>query len=486
MDRSIGHSMDQCLQAIGRLATLSRVVQAEQAIQTALLQVPVLIPDSDDNARKALEPLLIGLLHINAGLLTAQCSTVIGRCLYLLYLLDPNAKFYGLRADATDHPTAANIFALRYVVRKIGSTARNSLVTVTTRLLRVKDSKLDFAVLLALRTLFKACGSQVLSKYASDALNFLRARFAGSPECVQIAAVRLAEVLLGYDAVQHKQVVSFADTAFEQAHSHFVRSSIAQLVSRYTASLICGEEGRGNLSEAFALIDQFPAHFSLVFPRFLDFVNPVFLHNHVKQFFAFARRKSLVEVVKLTAFFGKNIRSVIFNDLFASKELHLLKLLIFDEESARQTGGIAAEQICSSVPSERQAASTFFGSLALTFPGVAAEYLQAALQFLANPPNTMEGGTLQYEGMASVAAIILSATPNSQELSPRLVKCLNSFLELSLDPGLTSQSSLVPVFMVMAPLNRRLLAALLFRVIVATGSLYIVSRCADTADECGA
>jgi hypothetical protein len=35
------------------------------------------------------------------------------------------------------------------------------------------------------------------------------------------------------------------------------------------------------------------------------------------------------------------------------------------------------------------------------------------------------------------------------------VKCLNSFLELSLDPGLTSQYSLVPVFMVMAPLNNR-------------------------------
>jgi hypothetical protein len=92
--------------------------------------------------------------------------------------------------------------------------------------------------------------------------------------------------------------------------------AVAQVVARYVVHEL--EKKEGGLREAFEFLEQFPAHFSMIFARFLDLVNPVFLHNHVKPIFMFGYEQPPADILKLKAFFGKNIRVVIFSDVFAT------------------------------------------------------------------------------------------------------------------------------------------------------------------------
>jgi hypothetical protein len=192
----------------------------------------------------------------------------------------------------------------------------------------------------------------------------------------------------------------------------------------------------------------------MIFSRFLDFADPVYVHNQVKLMFGFAYQNSVPEILKVTAFFGKSIRAMIFSDLFFTKQLAFLKLITFDEESAGRTAGLANKRIGSANERERAIAATFFVSLAFTFPDVAAEYLQVALQYLAMPPLTT---SLEYEGMASVAAIILSAIGNSRDVAGHIMALLNQFLEHSLGVHAENDRFLMPSFMVMSTLDESLI-----------------------------
>jgi hypothetical protein len=377
--------------------------------------------------------------------------------LLLVYLHDPTGKIQGIRTDAMERPTAANIFALKYVIGKMSSSCRNTIAPFVERLLRIRTPDTVLAVLVALKTLFKVGGSS-LDKYSERTVSYLRAAFDTGSESVQIAAVRLGDALLGIGDADQLRLL--CDIGFEEGHSQFVKISCAQLVGRRAASMLQPgtkplESGTPpDLRDAFGILKRYPPHFSMIFSRFLDFADPAYVHNQVKLMFGFAYQNSVPEILKVTAFFGKSIRAMIFNDLFFTKQLAFLKLITFDEESARRTAGLANEKICSANERERGIAATFFVSLAFTFPDVAAEYLQVAVQYLAMPPLTT---SLEYDGMASVAAIILSVIGNSQDLSGYIMELLNEFLEHSLGVHADNDRFLMPSFMVMSTLDKSLI-----------------------------
>jgi hypothetical protein len=254
------------LRALNAITSSRRLLQPEQAIQTALLPLTGLIPTCDQDSLRELESALISLLHVNNGLMTAQCSCAIGHCLLQVYRRDPKSNFWALLSDATDKATAANIFAVKCVISKLGSTCRNSLTSTAERFLAVKDPNLVYPVLVALPTLFKICTTN-LAKHASSAFSFLTKPYKSGSEAVQIAAIRLASRLIGYRSVSDRQILKFAGLAFSSAASQFVITVTSEYVARFAASQLRQENsGKSSgskspkqigLDTAFSTLTQF-------------------------------------------------------------------------------------------------------------------------------------------------------------------------------------------------------------------------------------
>ncbi|KAK8870152.1 hypothetical protein M9Y10_008029 [Tritrichomonas musculus] len=165
------------------------------------------------------------------------------------------------------------------------------------------------------------------------------------------------------------------------------------------------------MKKAFDTILEFKTNFPLIFGYFLDYLEPSFVHRNMKDLFEFAVNNSISHVKKVTSFFGRDIHSMFFTSTLNMKNVNvqLLNFLTYDEDSARETAGIAHQKIWSKNESERYASSIFFISVATSYQKVGLEELHVALHFIAMPPDASETLDREYEGMALAAAVIISS-----------------------------------------------------------------------------
>ena len=457
-------AMEAVAERLARIGKSSVVLKPEQAIQTALIELDK-VGEGDS---KKLEKILISLLHVNGGELTVACSISIGRSLCRIFTLHEKGQFWSLISDVTENPTTANILALKFVVKKIGQASKNSLSSVAKQLIERKTQKrLVFPRLVCLKALFKVCGES-LKSYAASAFSLCESQVREESEAIQIAAVNLGKTVIRLGTISRRKVLGFAERVFNEPASPFVISAVGQLVAFYASlqfkqretsaqddDLVLSKKHKkgekdDEFQDALSILAKFGEHFSIIFSHFLEFLKPEFVFRKINFLFSFVKSHSPNDVTKLTAYFGKNVREGLFKRLFATKDLQILRLLTFDDETARRCSGLAHDAIASKVPEERANAASFLVSLAVTYPKIAMESLQLALTYIAMPPQT---SISEYEGMASIAAIILSTFGTGFEFDYEMKQYFGKFVNDCLTTNLHNDVFLVALFMVTATVD---------------------------------
>ena len=113
--------MENCLRNLQLISTSESVIHFENSMQSELIHFLTLFPlNSYDLDYQDLEKLFLRLLNINNGQISFSTSLMIGRCLVNIYLSENKNRFWNLIAQSTDKPTPASLFAVGYVVWKIG------------------------------------------------------------------------------------------------------------------------------------------------------------------------------------------------------------------------------------------------------------------------------------------------------------------------------------------------------------------------------
>lgn len=458
--------MEAIAAKLAKIAKASLVLKPEQAIQGALLE---LARSSSEKVHDSqLESILISLLHVNNGDLTVSCSISIGKHLSDVFSAHSKGQFWSLITDVTDNPTFANILALRYVVKKLGHASKNSLSSVTKTLIEKKTpKKLMFPRLACLASLFKVCGDS-LKGYANAAFSLANSQISEQNENVQIAGLSLCRSLLQFGVVSRRKVLNLIEYAFDEALSPFVISEAGKVAALYASMqfvqqetsvkddnlILSGKHQKNEKNSAFqdglSIIARFNSHFTIIFAHFLEFLKPEFIFNNISELFAFVKQHSPGDIPRLTAYFGKNVRANLFGKFFDTKDLPMLRLLTFDDDTARRCSGIAHDWISSRIPEQRANAGSFFVSLAVSYPHIAMESLQLALKYVAMPPET---SIAEFEGMASTVAIILSTFGPEFEFDYEMKQYFGKFVSDCLNANVKHDAFLISLFMISATVD---------------------------------
>lgn len=512
--------MEKILTSLQAIAQSQRILQPEQTIELCLMPLrPYWTQKSDllsTDIVPKVEQVLLSLLKINRGDLNVACATSIGINLYHLYNLEsnPHKYFWNLISNVTDNTSKANIVAFNYVVSKLGRFNKSSLGKITQHLLNLKDQTLHFPALIALHSLFKECG-QSLSKSAWPAFKFAKKYVVyntNSNEAIQIAALRLIEILFQYpDEVDIKKIVNCIKTVSnEPLNTKFVidlacviiakcaiysipekcimgssnesenevnaiadnaNDSDFKIPQKSNNEVIAPNQANSNrkqsmkgskstkkkqsvLLKAYEIILQFKTHFGVIFGYFMDYLEPEFVFNNVRDLFDFVIGNiDQSYIKKVTCFFGRDIHSLFYESMRDKPmiDVNLMMTLTYDEETARETAGIAHTKIWSSDLIERNASARFFISLATYYQKVALEELHVALHFIAMPPDDSETLEREYEGMTLIAALIISSLNCSIIKEKTLI---NRFINYVLKEKADEELYVRSLFKVIAPLKK--------------------------------
>lgn len=245
----------------------------------------------------------------------------------------------------------------------------------------------------------------------------------------------------------------FKIKASNNSDENFNQSPIAVRGNMISSPTKRKDKNEPLMKKAFETILQFKNYFPLIFGYFLDYLEPSFIHRNMKDLFEFAVSNSISNVKKVTSFFGREIHSMFYQSTLNSKKinLQLLNLMTYDEDSARDTAGIAHQKIWSKHESERYASSVFFISLATSYQKVGLEELHVALHFIAMPPDDSETLDREYEGMSVAASLIISS------LNCSIIKekpLIDRFIKYILEEKINEPLYVRCLFMVIAPLKK--------------------------------
>lgn len=468
--------MDSVLRSLIEIVNSKIVLCPEQSIQMLLTGPKIEFPSNLQNDQiQKYEKIFLGLLQVNNGELSASCSIQIATVLLQLYKLESNSHFWNLITLTTDSPTPANIYAIGYIVGKIGVHSKSSLGNLTLQLLNLKDTHLHYPALIALRKLFKVCGSS-LSKNAMSAFNFAKNYVNQDNEIFQIAALRLLQVLINFKNIESKKMIKVAQISFERSQSFFTNLITGEFVAMLAIYPHFKDTSRRRMSlddvdpsdfsikrkhkkssaleNSFQVLTLFKPQLSIIMGRFLDLLEPQFIHQNVKVILHFIVANCPQEIPKLTAFFAGDVRHVLYETIFKANHpnFNLLKTLTYDAETARDTAGLGYERICGKVNKDTQEVAKYYVALTVTYPDVALESLHAAVHYLAMPPDGSTNLVREYEGLSSIAAIIL-ATLNDETMIPDRDKPLfKKFIDLAFKEHPTDPMYLTCGFHVLAAL----------------------------------
>ena len=214
--------------------------------------------------------------------------------------------------------------------------------------------------------MFKVCGD-VLSKTAPNALSLAKSYYYAQHEPTQIAAFRLLQVLVPFSTIKTNKIVNIAVKAFKYCKTPFASDENSHLAAlcavvpyiHETVSdgndetqdfVVKGKTKKDKVSplpNSFAVLRKFMNNFSTVFSRFLDLLSPEFIFKNAKELIDFALDVSPADHGKVTAFFARDVRGEILNNLIMNKNtpFNLLKSMTFDVESARLVANIAYKKI---------------------------------------------------------------------------------------------------------------------------------------------
>lgn len=413
-----------------------------QKIQELLLEFDSLLPQKASEADiKKIETSLLNLLKINNGILAPHFAICIASHLVPLYRLESSHRFWNLISLATDQPTPANVFAVGYVIKKIGHDSRSSLSNLAQLLPNVKEP-LVYPALYTLKNIYKICGDIVI-KSVNGAFSFAKAYTTSQNEPTQLAAIQLVQQLVVFNSViPMKKFIAVAENTFKNCRSSFSIDECANLAAFCAAVpyiktsknqpeqqdnqqpeskdfAIQGKPSKNinsDLMNNLNVLKKFKNNFNLVFQKFLDFLEPEFIFKNVKVLIDFAMSVSPTSHTKVTTFFGRDIRSDLLKKLVSTPNIpfNQIRTLSYDAESAILLANIASKAIWANDEQDKHGACLYFTAFGNSYNEQARDYLSKTLDFLANAQSNLD--VREYDGKMLIAALILSVIDSKQRV----------------------------------------------------------------------
>ena len=262
------------------------------------------------------------------GWLSQECAILIGYYLVELYLREKSHRFWNLLELASKTPNSAIIFALSYVIKKLGHNSRSSLQALSNQLCSYKEP-LVYPALYALKQLFNVCGDTI-NKTAMPAFNFAKSYLFSNTEPIQIIAIKVISSLIPLDVIPLKRHLTAIEKLFKSTKTSLSISTAAKHIALLSAFPIIKErlikykqnssnssnqientdEARNDdfriqaktrsgerstdqqkLTSALSILRLFKDQdkpFSLIFKLFLNLLEPDFIAKNFEQLFNFS------------------------------------------------------------------------------------------------------------------------------------------------------------------------------------------------------
>ncbi|OHS99695.1 hypothetical protein TRFO_08346 [Tritrichomonas foetus] len=466
--------MESLLTQLKALPSSPNAQVALHKMQELLLSFDSLLPEkASDSEILSIEAVLLSLLKINNGIIAPYCAICIGSHLAPLYKLEKSHRFWNLISAVTDSPTPANIFAVGYVIKKIGHDSRSSLSNLAQNLTSVKEP-LVYPALYTLRSLYKVCGD-ILSKFATNAFHFAKGYISSQHEPTHLAAVQLLQVLVPFSSIPQKKILSASESSFKYCHSSFALDECSHLAALcavvpyikkskgsneqapqgeqdFVVKTKAKKESVSELANSLNVLKRFKNNFSNIFPRFLDLLEPEFVFKNAKELINFALTTSPIDHAKVTAFFARDIRSEVLKTLLQTPNtpFSLLRTLTYDSESAKTVAEIAEKKIWGSEPQEKYSSGLYFIALTNSYPEQATECFSSSINYLLNPPENAD--MREYDGKSLITSLIISTIDNKQRLIETNREALTNILKSLTDNQKIIGVQLQDYFMILSTL----------------------------------
>lgn len=478
--------MNKLLEQLAQLDK-SKSNSIEQSISFILLPfISYLPPKLNDSEFNSLETPLLNLLKLKKGSLSKECSMLIGSYLVELYKREKSHRFWNLLKLASNSPSSSVLFAISYVIKKIGHSSKSSLQALSNQVCSLKEP-LVYSALYTLRQLIQVCGDSI-SKTIPSAFKFASNYVYSTNETVQIIAIKILYSIIRFDLIPTKKHLSVADKLFKYTKTTSSLSTASKYVAILSAYPIIQKKlqnyyhkqfstdnqsmqmqsnsdqvkeddftiqasksqqqevssGLQQLQASFSILQLFKDQdkpFSIIFKIFLNFLDPKFISKHIDTLVNFTLTTSPSDVHLVLSLFGSDVHQQIFSKITNLKNtqnqaslsidkmsLSLIKSFIFDDSSATAVAQIAIKRI----NSETNDVCNFFSFLTTHYPNVAKEQLIISLQNI-----VAKSETAHIYGL--IAAIIISSSETTKNYEQII---LQSERENLLKNALSASSSL--------------------------------------------
>lgn len=428
--------MEGVIGNLNEIIQSKRLLEPSKTIDQVLIKFHENLPETlKDNDVEIYDKYLISLLAANGGEISSRCAINIGSHLAEIYERGKNHKFWNLIQKLDKKPTQSVVYALGKVIERVGIHNKSSLPTIADKLLSTRQD-VHVAACYALRCIIDVCPDAV-TKVADKIFKFASAYVYSTDETSQLLANKLIRAIVTYDGVNIRKVKKILQSAIALGRSFFVvqvaSSSVGAAAQRILAPIEKTSDKKLQQKiwkDTFDFLTEFKDNFDSVFKYFLDLLEPAFVYQYSQQLFEFALSVNPQSMAKVSEFFGKDVRSELFRTLVQHAEPNIayLKAASFDEDSTRETAGIAVSMLLSTDVEERNSACSFFVLLAKKYPEVALENLQAGAQFLSAPPSKGDNLAIQYNNMAELCAIILSVIEDRYNAAKKVEVLIKRFV----------------------------------------------------------
>ena len=464
--------MEALIKELELLAKQSRLIPAEVIVTRKLAMFESVLPTKlGDAVYESCENALLGLLFVNSGALSMQCSVRIANCLITLYKQSEKPKLWNLFTAVAKRPTVTGMFAIGHIIRQIGEHSK-SMIPGLVKLL-VNESDLVPA-LFALQACFKQAAAD-LKGYCEKVFAMCKRAIAGKEEVAQLLAVKMLEELFELDVIPAKRCEQTLRELLSANESTFVVDETCFLVAKWAFRSLVELHNRVQKSkewqigskedkvdtkvflQAFDVLKAFKQHFSCVLQHFLDLMKPQFVFENLPILFKFVRETSPSDIYMLLSLFGRDVRSELFREISdeqppSSSQQQLLRALAYDQATTKEIAALSLQLTSSTSPSARLSGASFFSQLAEKDMASAEGYLQMAVLYLAVPPE--DNPTLEQDmhGMALIASHIIGACSKRTVLIKSVADNLKMFLARAVECTNIFSSEYTSVFMMLSVL----------------------------------
>ncbi|OHT07841.1 hypothetical protein TRFO_23785 [Tritrichomonas foetus] len=468
--------MEQLFNQINSLTKQSRLIPAEEVITRVLLPFEETVPTKlSDSEIEKYEKILLGLLHVNSGSLSFQCSIRIAKCLLHLYSMQKPPKLWNIFTDVTKKTTTTGVLVIGFVIDQIGEHSRSMIPGLVKILFNQSDL---FSTLFTLNASFKKDFTDIKS-YTDKAFNLIRKVMSTKDEPSHLLAIQLLVSIYPTEVVPHKKFILLLKeifnnttyTAFVVDHlCYFIafcayyplrdKQKSSTKINDWSVGASKSEKENVSLFESsFELLLMFKSHFSSILRHFLDFLSPNFIFDNLSILFNFVRKNQPSEISQLLSLFGRDARGELFKEIASEQppsvqQQRILHSLSFDEATNNEIAALSLQLTSSSSSDVRLCGASYFALLAEKNPASAETYLNMSILYLAFPPE--DNPTLDKDifGMALIASHIIgaSAAKRRRKLIEMAKNNINVFLSHAYECQNVLSSEFTSVFMLLSVL----------------------------------